>query len=507
MTEETRERARESEETALPTQRLGQEVQNLLTAAAERALSGVAGRVDRVAGRLTDYVEQGGTGLFDAVTGRQRNGGPGALGNLTGRLTGGEGGRGLLRSLSDRLGATGGGGLLGTLTEALTEGGGGGGGGSHPVRAALFAYGKEKIKGLFGGGGKGKGGKGKKLKLTNIVESLDIGAPLRVVYNQWTQFEDWPGFMKKVETVEQKSDEKLAWKAQVWWSHRTWESTIVEQVPDSRIVWRSQGPKGWPDGSVTFHEVTPEMTRVLLVIEYNPQGLFERIGNLWRAQGRRVRLEFKHFRRHVMTNTLLHADEIEGWRGEIRDSKVVKDHETALREEREQEEGEEAPEAAGEAAEEAPEEGAEEAAEEGAEEEPEEEEAPEELEEEEEEGEEEEPEEEEPEEPEEAEEERERAPARAEAGGRARARVVARRRAPEREPEEREPEERRTATRTRGARTAEPERRGVRTPARRRAEGAGTAERGEGEQTRGGEEAGEPEQPARRPVRRRRPPE
>ncbi|KAA9373699.1 SRPBCC family protein [Microbispora cellulosiformans] len=499
MTEETRERARESEETALPTERLGQEVQNLLTAAAERALSGVAGRVDRMAGRLTEYVDQGGSGLFDAVTGRQRNGGPGVLGNLTERLTGGQGGQGLLRSLADRLGATGGGGLLGTLTEALTEGGGGGG--SHPVRAALFAYGKEKIKGLFGGGGgKGKGRKGKKLKLTNIVESLDVGAPIRVVYNQWTQFEDWPGFMKKVETVEQKSDEKLAWKAQVWWSHRTWESTIVEQVPDSRIVWRSQGPKGWPDGSVTFHEVTPEMTRVLLVIEYNPQGLFERIGNLWRAQGRRVRLEFKHFRRHVMNNTLLHADEIEGWRGEIRDSKVVKDHETALREEREEEEGEEAreeaPEEAAEAAEEAPEEAAEEGAEEAAEEEPEEEEAPEELEEEEEE--------EEGEEEPEEEEERERAPARAEAGGRARARVVTRRRAPEREAGEQEPEERRT-TRTRGARTAEPARRGARTPARRRAESA--AERGEGEQERGAEEAGEPEQPARRPVRRRRPQE
>lgn len=488
MTEETRERARESEETALPTQRLGQEVQNLLTAAAERALSGVAGRVDRMAGRLTEYVEHGGSGLLGAVTGRQANGGPGVIS----KLTGGQGGQGLLRSLADRLGATGGGGLLGTLTEALTEGGGG----SHPVRAALFAYGKEKIKGLFGGG-KGKG-KGKKLKLTNIVESLDIGAPLRVVYNQWTQFEEWPSFMKKVETVEQKSDEKLGWKAQIWWSHRTWESTIVEQVPDSRIVWRSQGPKGWPDGSVTFHEITPEMTRVLLVIEYNPQGLFERIGNLWRAQGRRVRLEFKHFRRHVMTNTLLHADEIEGWRGEIRDSKVVKDHETALREEREEEEGEEAPEAAGEAAEEeAPEEGAEEGEEEAAEEEPEEEESPEELEEEEEEeGEE-----------EEEEEERERAPARAEAGGRARARVVTRRRAPEREPEEREPEERRTTTRTRGARTAEPERHATRTPARRRAEGGGAAERGEGEQERGAEEAGEAEQPARRPARRRRPQE
>ncbi|WP_220504611.1 SRPBCC family protein [Microbispora sp. H13382] len=333
MTEQTRERdqdTRAPDEGTLPTQRLGEEFQNLATAVAERALSRVAEKIDGLAGRLTDYVEHGGSGLFSALTGKE-GGGREALGGVLGALTGGRDARALLKTVADRLGATGGGGLLSALTED--------GGGSHPVRAALMAYGKEKIKGLFGGGGGGKGRKGKKLKVTNIVESLDVGAPIRLVYNQWTQFEDWPSFMKKVETVEQKSDEKLGWKAQIFWSHRTWESTIIEQVPDSRIIWRSQGPKGFPDGSVTFHEVTPELTRVLLVVEYHPQGLFERIGNLWRAQGRRVRLEFKHFRRHVMTNALLNPDDVEGWRGEIRDSQVVKDHETALREEREREEG------------------------------------------------------------------------------------------------------------------------------------------------------------------------
>ncbi|MEU6427195.1 SRPBCC family protein [Microbispora sp. NPDC046973] len=476
MTEQTRERTqgtRAPDEEALPTQRLGQEFQNLATAVAERALSRVAERIDGLAGRLTDYVEHGGSGLFSALTGKE-GGGREALGGLLGGLTRGQDARSLLKSAADRLGATGGGGLLGALTSALTEDGGGG----HPVRAALMAYGKEKIKGLFGrgGGGGGKGRKGKKLKVTNIVETLDIGAPIRLVYNQWTQFEDFPSFMKKVETVEQKSDEKLGWKAQVFWSHRTWESTIIEQVPDSRIIWRSQGPKGFPDGSVTFHEITPELTRVLLVVEYHPQGLFERVGNLWRAQGRRVRLEFKHFRRHVMTNALLRPDEIEGWRGEIRDSEVVKDHETALREEREREgreRGEEAPE----------EEGAEER------EEAEEPEEPEEYEEE--------PyEEEEEEEEEEPERARRPAYAGAQAGGRAGSPV----------------------TRRRGD---EPGERGARAPAGRR---GAEAERGEGEQPRRSEqgrrseeseETGEAragareEQPARRRplVRRRRPPE
>jgi hypothetical protein len=73
----------------------------------------------------------------------------------------------------------------------------------------------------------------------------------------------------------------------------------------------------------------------MVVLEYHPQGLFEKTGNIWRAQGRRARLEIKHFARHVMTQCLLHPEEAadEGWRGEIRNSQVVKDHETALQEE------------------------------------------------------------------------------------------------------------------------------------------------------------------------------
>src|SRR2546423_5320549 len=202
-------------------------------------------------------------------------------------------------------------------------------------RKGLLARGfeniKEKVQGAFGGGG--GGGKGKKLKVTNIVEQLDIGLPLRTTYNLWSQLEDFPSFMKKVESVEQESDEKSNWKAQVFWSHRTWEATVVEQVPDSHIVWQSTGQKGHVDGAVAFTELGRNLTRVVLVMEYWPQGFFERTGNLWRAQGRRARLEFKHFRRHAMTDVILHQEEVEGWRGEIRDGEVVKTHEEALEEE------------------------------------------------------------------------------------------------------------------------------------------------------------------------------
>src|SRR6201995_4711629 len=211
--------------------------------------------------------------------------------------------------------------------------------GKSPGRSMLgagMAGVKEKISGLFRRGGKGGGSK--KLKLTNIVESIDVGVPVTLAYNQWTQYNDFPKFTKKVESAEKNRNEeqKVNWKAQVFWSHRTWEATVIEQVPDDRIIWRSKGQKGHVDGAVTFHELAPNLTRILLVMEYYPQGLFEQTGNLWRAQGRRARLEFKHFRRHMMTEGVLHADEIEGWRGTIHDGEVVESHEDALaREERE----------------------------------------------------------------------------------------------------------------------------------------------------------------------------
>jgi uncharacterized membrane protein len=280
----------ESENRNGPTERLKGEVGQLAGALSNRAVTSLLDRVKGTTGRLNKYVEGGaGPGLMAAVTG----------------------------------------------AKGLAEG-------KSPARSmagAGMAGIKEKVSGMFRRGGKGGGGK--KLKLTNIVESTDVGVPVTLAYNQWTQYSDFPKFTKKVESVDKNKNEeqKTNWKAQVFWSHRTWEATVVDQVPDDRIVWRSKGQKGHVDGAVTFHELAPNLTRVLLVLEYHPQGMFERTGNLWRAQGRRARLELKHFRRHMMTQGVLHPDDIEGWRGTIHDGEVVESHEDAV--EREQQEGSE----------------------------------------------------------------------------------------------------------------------------------------------------------------------
>ena len=197
------------------------------------------------------------------------------------------------------------------------------------VVKATASKAKDAVGKVFGKGGGGDADK--KLKVTNIVEEIDVPVPRSVAYNQWTQFEDFPSFMKKVENVSQESDEKMKWQAKILWSKRTWESKIIEQVPDEKIVWKSSGEKGRVNGAVTFHELAPNLTRILMTLEYHPGGLFEHTGNIWRAQGRRARLELKHFRRHVSTHTLLEQEQenLEGWRGEIKEGSVTKSHEDA----------------------------------------------------------------------------------------------------------------------------------------------------------------------------------
>ncbi|MGW6970388.1 SRPBCC family protein [Streptomyces sp. NPDC054952] len=207
--------------------------------------------------------------------------------------------------------------------------------GDSPLKAFAgqkFGNLKDKVTEAFGGG-KGKGRKSGGGKLMNIVEVLDVGLPLRTVYDHWTQYEDFSGFAKGVRDVSRGDDTSSDWKVKVGPSTRSWKATVQEQIPDDRIVWTSEGAKGTTRGCVTFHELAPSLTRIVIVVEYYPSGFFEKTGNLWRAQGRRLRLDLKNFLRHTMLTT----DEPEGWRGEIRDGEVVQTHEEALEEEQAEE--------------------------------------------------------------------------------------------------------------------------------------------------------------------------
>jgi uncharacterized membrane protein len=220
--------------------------------------------------------------------------------------------------------------------------------GDSPVSAAAgetMNKVKDKVPGLSSGdkgekqSGGSKDGPGD-VKATSIVEAVEVGVPLRTAYDHWTQYDKFDEFTKGVRSVSKDDDITSDWKMKIGPSMRSWKATVVEQLPDDRIVWKTEGPKGTTHGVVSFHELAPTLTRVVLVVEYYPSGFLEKTGNLWRAQGRRMRLDLKHFQRYVTFST----EDAEGWRGEIREGEIVRSHEDATADEDGDEDGGEEPE-------------------------------------------------------------------------------------------------------------------------------------------------------------------
>ncbi|MCH5670451.1 SRPBCC family protein [Streptomyces gilvus] len=212
--------------------------------------------------------------------------------------------------------------------------------GKGPLRSALelgASRAKENVVDAFKnlGGGKGKRKRGAGKKPTVIIESVDVGVDRRTAYDQWTQYQDFSTFAKGVKNAGRSDDTQSDWQLKVFWSNRSWKAKTTEQIPDDRIAWSSEGAKGTTKGVVSFHRLDDNLTRVLLVIEYYPSGFFEKTGNIWRAQGRRARLDLKNYVRFIT----LKGEAEDSWRGEIRDGEVVRSHEDAVAEE--EQEGEE----------------------------------------------------------------------------------------------------------------------------------------------------------------------
>jgi uncharacterized membrane protein len=169
-----------------------------------------------------------------------------------------------------------------------------------------------------GGGGKSKGkpgvGKGRRMP---VQQDIDIGVPLKTVYNQWTQFEEWPEFMHRLQSVSQEDETHVAFKTKIWGFSREFKAEIVEQRPDERIKWEVvEGVTH--TGVVTFHELGPRLTRVEVNIDVQPGSLIEKAARGMRHVKRAVRADLARFKAYVLMN----EEESGSWRGEIEDGDV-----------------------------------------------------------------------------------------------------------------------------------------------------------------------------------------
>jgi uncharacterized membrane protein len=161
------------------------------------------------------------------------------------------------------------------------------------------ALGKLASKAIGGGGGSGGGGgKAKKTRRLPIQRYTDIAAPVGTVYEKWTEFEEFPNFMHRVLNVKQEDDNKITWDEKIWFSSRRWEGEITERKRNKRIAWKTTSGMAHA-GVVTFHKLDDELTRVMVDIDFVPQGMIEKMASGLRFVKRAVQADLARFKAYV----------------------------------------------------------------------------------------------------------------------------------------------------------------------------------------------------------------
>ena len=146
-----------------------------------------------------------------------------------------------------------------------------------------------------------------------IEKSVTVNVPVQTAYGQWTQFEEFPRFMEGVLSVQQLDDRHQHWHTRIGGHDHEFDVEITEQLPDQRIAWRSlSGPEH--GGAVTFHHVENDVTRVMLQMEYQPEGFIEKAGDMLGVTSSRVQGDLNRFKEYIERR----GQESGSWRGEIK---------------------------------------------------------------------------------------------------------------------------------------------------------------------------------------------
>jgi uncharacterized membrane protein len=264
-----------------------------LPVALEQIAKRVAPKVSELGGEAKDKLSDVASDTVSGVGDQAKQAAKSAVASKVPGLSDDGEGEGLLSKLTPGSGKGEGGGLL----SKLTPGSSGDEGDDSEGRAAP-----------------GQGGSGRRMP---IQQSVDVAVPIKVAYNRWTGFEDWPEFMHRVESVDQADETTLSVSTKVWGTTRRFEAEIVEQRPDERIEWNvSEGLSH--TGVVTFHELAPRLTRVEVSLDFEPHGMLEKMGRGMRFAKRAVRADLHRFKAIVE----LDEEAEDGWRGTIEDGEV-----------------------------------------------------------------------------------------------------------------------------------------------------------------------------------------
>jgi uncharacterized membrane protein len=147
--------------------------------------------------------------------------------------------------------------------------------------------------------------------------TIEVDAPADTVYNQWTQFEEFPRFMEGVRSVRQIDDKRVHWIAEVAGKVKEWDAEITKQIPNREIDWVGLGD---PDnrGRILF-EPENGCTRVTLMLDYETEGALEAIGDAIGIVKGRVMGDMERFKEFIEGRGV----ETGGWRGQIEGDEVI----------------------------------------------------------------------------------------------------------------------------------------------------------------------------------------
>jgi uncharacterized membrane protein len=149
--------------------------------------------------------------------------------------------------------------------------------------------------------------------MVQIIETIDVHVPVDIAYNQWTQFESFPHFLDEVESIVQIDDTHNRWTVKVGGATREFDAEITEQHPDERVAWKSIGGDTEHAGVVTFHKLDELTTRVTVQIDWEPEGLLEKVGSLVGAGSHAVKKDLKNFKEFIEKR----GAETGAWRGDV----------------------------------------------------------------------------------------------------------------------------------------------------------------------------------------------
>ena len=149
--------------------------------------------------------------------------------------------------------------------------------------------------------------------MARIIETIDVDVPVRVAYNQWTQFEEFPQFLSFVESIVQTDDKTQHWKVKIGGQEREFDAEITEQHPDERVAWNSIAGEENHAGVVTFHKLSDTTSRVTVQIDWEPTGLLEKAGALVGVDDIAVKRDLANFKKFIESR----GSETGAWRGDV----------------------------------------------------------------------------------------------------------------------------------------------------------------------------------------------